>query len=405
MPRQPKLRKKKVGSSIYWFTKAGGDTYFGNVEEVSHKAAKKLFATHLNKVHGDAEGSKRRGLSAGELMDLFLEWVHKHRDGQNYATRKNYCSRFGSFRVGSRQTRVADLPADKVRGEDLEAWLAQLEEEGLEAQTRLHAETSVRACWNWATKHPSPVPYLSPTFRPFSAVERTHVPLKPLTEDDLLTDAEIRALFVAATIELDQFRRHGLKKTVEKVGLDKLRRTQGQPGCFGDLLKCYYATGARTDELASCRVEDFLPRTGQIILGRHKRSRTQKRKTVRQVTLNEEALAIVKRHCKGKQLEDCTFHNNGGQPWTTRSLAKRFERVKEVASALGLGKVREAVSIYDFRHLWISECLMAGVDVATVARMAGTSIGMIERVYGHFRNEHLQEAQDKLDRARERRRG
>jgi hypothetical protein len=34
MPRQPKLRKKKVGKSVYWFTKAGGDTYFGNVADV-----------------------------------------------------------------------------------------------------------------------------------------------------------------------------------------------------------------------------------------------------------------------------------------------------------------------------------------------------------------------------------
>ena len=38
MPRQPKLRKKKVGKSVYWFTKAGGDTSFGNVEDVSRGA-------------------------------------------------------------------------------------------------------------------------------------------------------------------------------------------------------------------------------------------------------------------------------------------------------------------------------------------------------------------------------
>ena len=44
--------------------------------------------------------------------------------------------------------------------------------------------------------------------------------------------------------------------------------------------------------------------------------------------------------------------------------------------------------------------LMEGNDITTVARMAGTSINMIERVYGHFRNKHLRDAQDKLDRAR-----
>jgi integrase len=403
VPRQPKLRKKKVGRSVYWFTRAGGDTYFGNAAEVSHQQARKLFADHLVRIQAHEVANKGQALTAGELMDLFLDWVQKHRDRQSYATRKNYCSRFGAFRVGSSKARVADLPADRVRGEDLEAWLAQLEEEGLEAQTRLHAETSVRHCWNWATKHPSPTPYLPPTFRPFSAVERTHVPLKPLSEDDLLTDDEIQTVLAAAAFDLDQFRRHGLKKTAAKVGAGRLRRTEGQIDCFADLLRCYYATGARTDELASCRVGDFLPRTGQIVLGRHKRSKTQKRKTVRQVTLNGEALAIISRRCEGRRPEDVVFHNNGRRPWTARSLAKRFERVKEVASALGLGEVRKNISIYDFRHLWISESLMAGTDIATVARMAGTSIAMIERVYGHFRNQHLQDAQARVDALRRQR--
>jgi integrase len=404
MPRQPKLRKKKVGRSIYWFTKAGGDTYLGNVEEVSHLDARKLFADHLLRLHTSETSSKRQGLSAGELMDLFLDWVQKHRDETTYSTRSTYCSRFGSFRVGSRKARIVELPADKVRGEDLEAWLASLKEEGLGAQTRLHAETSVRHCWNWATKHPSPTPHIPPTFRPFSAVERTHVPLKPLTENDLLTDHEYQAIMSAAELDSDQFRRHGLTKTAARKGIDQLRRIDGKVGCFADLLRCYYATGARTDELASCLVEDVLFQTKQVILGKHKRSRTQKRTTVRQVTLNDEALAVFARHCEGKQPTDYVFLNNNGMPWTVRTLAKRFERVKEVAAALNFGIVRREITIYDFRHLWISESLMApGNDAATVARMAGTSIAMIEQVYGHFRNQHLHDAQARLDRLRQQR--
>jgi hypothetical protein len=55
------------------------------------------------------------------------------------------------------------------------------------------------------------------------------------------------------------------------------------------------------------------------------------------------------------------------------------------------------------RHPWISESLMAGNDITTVAKMAGTSITMIERVYGHFRNQHLHEAQARLDALRRQR--
>jgi hypothetical protein len=40
---------------------------------------------------------------------------------------------------------------------------------------------------------------------------------------------------------------------------------------------------------------------------------------------------------------------------------------------------------------------MTGLDMLLVARMAWTSVAMIERVYGHFRN---QSGQARLDRER-----
>jgi hypothetical protein len=66
--RQPKLRKKHLGKSTYWFTKAGGDTHLGNVEEVTHRDARKLFAAHLLKLRTEESSCKRKRLSAGELI-------------------------------------------------------------------------------------------------------------------------------------------------------------------------------------------------------------------------------------------------------------------------------------------------------------------------------------------------
>jgi len=393
--RQAKLRKKTVGKSVYWFTKAGGDTYFGTVQDVPYKQARKLFAAHVQSLADEKKDNKGWRQTAGDLMDLFLEWIKKHRSSSTYTTRRIYCSRFGDFKVGT--SKIADLPAAKVQASDLETFLDHLKDEGLETQTRLHAETSVRHCWNWATKHPSPTPYLPATFRPFSAVERTHVPRKALTEADLMTSAETESAFLCGEFDLDQFRRHGLEETVKRLGSDKLRRA----GDFTEMLKCYYHTGSRTDELASCEVGDFLSRTCQVVLGTHKRSRTQRQPTIRHITLNPEAVEIFKRHCEGKSPSDRVFLNEEGRPWTVRNLAKRFERVKELAKTLKR-PIRDDITIYDFRHLWISEAMMAGNDVVTVARMAGTSIAMIETVYGHFSNQHLQEAQERLDKARTR---
>jgi hypothetical protein len=47
---------------------------------------------------------------------------------------------------------------------------------------------------------------------------------------------------------------------------------------------------------------------------------------------------------------------------------------------------------------------MSGVDIVTAAKMAGTSVRMIESVYGHFRTDHYAEAQRRLDLARQARR-
>ena len=299
--------------------------------------------------------------------------------------------------------RIADLPANKVRGQDLEAWLDHLGDVmKLGPQTRRHAETSIKHCWNWATKYPSPTPYLSPIYRPFSSVERTPVPLKALSENDLITPKEIEAIFAAAKLDLDQFRRFGLEKTVGLKGPEICRQSDVYSD-FCEMLQCYYHTGARTDELVACEVGDVLLRTRQVILGKHKRCRTQANPTLRHITLNDEAFSILQRNCEGKELSDRVFLNSNGKPWTVRCTAKRLERIREVAAKMKLGKVRKVISIYDFRHLWISDALMAKNDVATVAKMAGTSIAMIERVYGHFRNEHLQEAQNRLDEDRRRR--
>jgi integrase len=392
MPQQPKLRKKRVGQSTYWYTEAGGATYFGNVDVVPFKEARSLFNDHVRNLADGAKDSKERRRTAGELMDIFLAWVSENRCSRSYQTRTTACSRFGAFEVG--QQKIRDLPANRIKSDDLAAFLSHLDKDlGLGAQTRRHYETSIKHCWNWATKHPSPVSYLPPSYRPFAAVERTRVPPKRLTEDDLLNDAEIAALFAAAEIDLDEFHRFG----------PKVPRQANPYGSFADMLRCYYHTGARTGELAACLVEDVLFRTGQVVLGKHKRSQTQREPTLRHITLNDEALEIFRRRCHSKEKTEPVFVNSDGRSWTGSLLPKRFDRVKEVARRKKLGVVRDGITIYAFRHLWISEMLMEGNDIATVAKMAGTSISMIERVYGHFRNKHLREAQDKLDRARRRR--
>ena len=145
---------------------------------------------------------------------------------------------------------------------------------------------------------------------------------------------------------------------------------------FGDMLRVYHATGARTSELTVAVVRQFSARTQQIVLGKHKRSNTQKVATVRHINLNDEALGILQRRTEGRQPDDFIFMTAWNKPWTKKTVNRRLHSVERIARALG-HTVRKGVTIYDFRHLWISDALMNGVDIVTAAKMAGTSVRMI----------------------------
>jgi integrase len=138
-------------------------------------------------------------------------------------------------------------------------------------------------------------------------------------------------------------------------------------------------------------MSDFQPNARTIVLGCHKRSRTMRDPIPRTITVNADTHAILERRCRGRDAGEHVIVNRKGFPYTRWEMARRFKTVRKNAG------VRTTITIYSFRHLWISEMLMAGVDVLLVARMAGTSVAMIERVYGHFRNQSYQETQAKLD--------
>jgi integrase len=234
------------------------------------------------------------------------------------------------------------------------------------------------------------------TFRPFIGVERTKVPPKALTEADLLTEIEVEALLEAARFDVDQFRRWGIEEHIEKHGRANMWPCKDT---FAQMLHVYHRTGARTSELAVARVRDFSDRSRQIILREHKRSKTQQVATVRHIDLNDSALETVRRLCANRDSDEFIFLRRSCKPWNKKTLNKRLHSVRRIAVALGT-PVGEGVTMYDFRHLWISDMLMAGVDVMTVARMAGTSVRMIETVYGHFRTDQFAEAHRRLEEAR-----
>jgi integrase len=395
MPRQAQLGKHEG----QWFTKAGNPSgaYFGSVKTVPYRRARELFQNYLVKLTSERK-QRAAGISTAELMDKFLAWLEASRNYRTFQERRLHLQRFIQFHQGPNL--IADIPATVVTAEDLKNFLLHVREHNwlikgwmkrkapLDPFTVGKYQTSVMACFAWGAGRKNPSPCLPRDFHPFLGMERHKRPPEPLLESELLTSAEVKAIFDHADDDLGLVFERGRFRSRRP---DECREDHPYRG-FRDLLTVYYQTGARTSELADACVRHF--GAGQIVLGKHKRAKTMKEAASRRITLTGEALTIVEKLCEGKNPDEPIFCDPKGRPWTRRTLGVRFKMVRKRAG------VRNDLSIYSLRHLWISEALMAGIDAATVSRMAGTSISMTEKTYGHFRNDHFVDAQKRLAVAR-----
>ncbi len=447
MGRSAKLVKVKVGRQTYWSSSTGGKrVYFGNCKDVSRKDAEQAFMARRQDLLAGATVTFEE-ITVGELCESYLAWSLENVSEQNCAMKKSCLSQWCDHKAGSGAPRyskifgagkfIGELPATKITSEHMDDFINArrhavrlvgisagalnevkkrvsvgpvegkvdlntaikarlLEVPGIgdrsanrilamrpfksvddldrvfrdEAQpvgpTMLAAlQTQIKATWRWGIDVGNRLP---PSCEPFRGVRKVKVPPPLKLESDLPTPAEVTALFNVADSKLI-------------------------PG-FGDLLRCYYAIGPRTGELGNIKVGDVEFAKQQITLRKHKRSRTMTNPKVRTLTLNAETMAVLQRHCMGKQSGDFIFTRRNGKKWTTDSLDKEFAKVRKAAG------VRESLTIYSFRHLWISDQLQADCETVLIADMAGTSIRQIERTYGHIRSEHKAEAQRKLDKLR-----
>jgi integrase len=347
MPRTAKLGQKNG----HWYSEAGGaPRYYGKVGVVSFAEAMRAFRLALTK--SKPGRSKKAAITVEELTEMFLAWLKQHRSQRTHYERSRHLGRF-SAKLGRRK-------AHEIAATDLEVFLEKLAKNGAAADWQAKHEVSVRAMIRWGVRHS----HLPDDFRPFAVMEPIKTPIKTLLESDLPTPDQIRSLFASASPYLLDF------------------------------ITVQHATGARTGELRKAEVGQYQPTTRQIVLTDHKRAKTTREKAARIITLNDRAHEVVSRLSSGRDRAEPIFRTPTGKRWSSMLLSHHFRRARKAAG------VPDHITPYSFRHLWISEMLMAGVDVLLVARMAGTSIAMIERVYGRFRAQSLADAMAKLDAAR-----
>ncbi len=168
------------------------------------------------------------------------------------------------------------------------------------------------------------------------------------------------------------------------------------------LQRCLIHTGARPSEWTRATIGEINWQAKPLpILSRKEWKNSRKTGAVRRIYIPEKLCMPLKRLTEGKRKEDWIFVNNAGTPWinTTLSRATKIYRnraAKEVASISEAGQNR--LTCYRWRHTAASNLLMSGVDIATTAKLLGTSVEHVARTYGHLQDGHLAAAARRMTR-------
>ena len=173
------------------------------------------------------------------------------------------------------------------------------------------------------------------------------------------------------------------------VTLDERRKLVESAETLGhvalsNLLRGLILTGARPIELTRAVAGDYDPRNRTLELLSYKGTSTEARS--RQLPLGAlKAVALVVGLCEGKKKDEPIFVGPDNAMWPHSGWD---HLVREAREAAGI----ESLTAYDLRHTWITDALTQGVDPMTVARIAGTSLSMITRTYGHLLHDHAEKA-------------
>lgn len=333
-------------------------------------------------------------LTVRNVCDRHFEWCKAHRSNDLYKQRKSLllglCAHTINDGLPGEGAIIGQLLARAFEARHAEQYTAAATSND---STRRAIVIAIKAAWNWAAENGC----VPKHHRPMATLKRGRATPRDLTEMELPTPAEVESILRWSCVATSKVRAGTGRWRARRP--DEFFETP-EAKVFGDMMHVYHSTGARTGELCEARVRDFMPRTSQLCLGKHKRTNTASNPTIRNIQLTGEALTAVKRNIEGKAPDAPLFSRPTGK-WTQNDVNRQFRKVRTLAGEKKQ-PIRPHLTPYSFRHLYISELLMLGTPLWKVAKMAGTSAGEIERTYGHFFNQDLAAAQRQLDRRRAR---
>ncbi len=263
------------------------------------------------------------------VADACREYVEDRRREKGEATAHDALKRFERTVYG---TAFGAIPLAKLRTPRVKAWRDGL---GLSKASANRTRTALVAALNLAVTHRRVHPAAAREWqdvKPHKAATRRR---------DLFLDLKQRRSLLAAA-----------------------------QGAVRDLMEAVALTGARAGELVNAKRSQFDARTGMMIfIGKTGR---------RDVPLSPPALTLFARLAKSKLPGAHLLVRDDGNHWAHSDWDQL------VRAAADKAKLPKGCCLYTLRHSFITQAITDGMTTLDVARLAGTSVTMIEKHYGHL---------------------
>ena len=152
---------------------------------------------------------------------------------------------------------------------------------------------------------------------------------------------------------------------------ERKRLVEAAEGDAGVFLRALCLLPLRPGALAALTAGQFDKRTRTLVIGKDKAGGD------RRITLPAVTADFIAAQAKSK-LPAAFLFSQAGAMWQRHGWADAIKAAAQVA------KLPDAVCAYSLRHSTITDLVIGGLPLLTVAQISGTSVQMVERHYGHM---------------------
>lgn len=351
-----KVSTSSVGAWVARFRDEDGKQHLhslGSFEDVSPSERYDLARTAAEMWFGHmGAGGRSKGETVADACRAYLANV-------GAATRKDAQGRFNRWVFSD--AKFSGIELLKLKHSDVKSWRKRLESTPAIRQDKQVSDKSrspssvnrdmatLRAALNWAVKE------------------------KMATSDIAWKDA-------LAPLQNADKRRN--------VYIDRDARKQliahAQPD-LAPFLRALCNLPLRPGAVAALTAGDFQPKTAELSIG------TDKSGQARRIKLPASTATLFAQACKDKTPKAPIFGQANGKAWEKDAWKYPLKAAAKAA------KLPDGVTAYTLRHSTITDLLsLHGLDTLTVAALAGTSLVMIEKHYGHLLRERAADALGQL---------